>query len=202
MSVLNVTERGNEKPHRLRRDGIVPIGLIDRGVPTLKLQASAQDVRTAIATAEGVGLLEIQMDGEKGRRKVMVKHVDKLPHSPLILSLTLATVHKGDETTVEVPVHATGTAGEVASGAGVLVHVTPTVKLRGPIDRLPAQLEVDVSGVTVGHSIHVSDLTLPEGIESVTPGEATLFAVHHVQNDRAGEAPLDDAPEAGQEPAL
>ncbi|MBS1715731.1 MAG: hypothetical protein JST30_15500 [Armatimonadetes bacterium] len=197
MSVLIVSERGDEKPHQLRRDGIVPIGLIEKGKPTRKLQAPADDVRTSIGRASGIGLLELRVDGEARSRTVLVKHVDRLPHSPLILSMTLAAVAKDDEAVVDVPVHAVGTAGDVASGAGVLVHATPTIKVKGRLDQIPAQIDVDVSAVAYGHSIHASDLRLPEGLDLVTAGDVPVFSVHPVRAESSAVGGAAEDEEAG-----
>ncbi|MBS1721627.1 MAG: hypothetical protein JSS66_01335 [Armatimonadetes bacterium] len=203
MDALNVQERGNAKPHQLRRDGLTPIGLVEKGKPTRKMQADTKSLRDAISHAQGIGIIEIQVEGESKRRTVFLKQVDRIPHTPQILNVTLNEISKNEVMTADVHVNAVGTPPEVAKGTGVLVAGHSTIKLKGKHSDLPGHLDVDVSHLEPGGSIHAGALQLPNGVELASSPDTTLFSVTHLRTAEPEAAPAasDEAPTGAESSA-
>jgi len=177
MSVLQVEARAGAKPAQLRRKGLLPMALVQRDHSTKLIQASESDLRKAMAHADGLGRLDIEIAGEKKPRKVMVKYIEKNFIRQEILCVTLVEVSADDIVKLDIPVHATNVP-ENFEGAGLsLMHPTDHIKVRGKMSAMPERIDVDLSHLEVGHHINASDVQLPEGIELLSSPDATLFSL-------------------------
>ena len=68
-----------------------------------------------------------------------------------------------DKITVEVPIHPVGVAIGVKDGGGILEMIHRTLEIRCLPTAIPASIDVDVTALKVGQSIHISELKAPEG---------------------------------------
>lgn len=178
MAKLIVQERTEANPKRLRRQGILPIGLISKGNDTRKVQAWAGDVRDALMHPDDHGMIELTVDGEKKPRSVMVKHMELEPVTRNLLTVTFMEVAKDDVLIIDVPVTALGEPPAIAADGAVLLAPTDHIKIRGKAGILPNQIEVDISGLEVGSSIDAEHIKLPDGVELMSSPAATIFALH------------------------
>ncbi|MBC8063508.1 MAG: hypothetical protein H7Y17_01660 [Chlorobia bacterium] len=188
------------KPHQMRRDGIIPMALISREHGTSLLQAKRIDVQHALRHLDGHGRIDLEIDGEKGKKKVIVKHVENVPLHGGILTVTLQEVGDKDVMKLDVTVIAIN-HGEDDQGT-VLTQPTNQVRLQGKMSDLPAHIEVDVSHLEVGHHINASDLELPDGVKLISSPDATLFSMQvlkavSLEPDTATE-PVDGAAAAAE----
>ncbi len=78
---------------------------------------------------------------------------------------------------VSVPLRFVGTPEGVKTGGGILEEVMHQIEVRCDPSNIPDHLDVDVSGLTVGHGLHVRDLTLPEGVEVLDDANQTVATV-------------------------
>lgn len=186
------------KPTHLRRAGLIPLALTRRDHTTINLQASTDELKKAIKEADGHGRFELKLS-EKDTIKVILKQqtFDWLHHKPL--SATLQEVGEDDVLKLDVMVVSVGTPEAVSLGEAMLTSPTTHVKLKGKVANMPEHLEVDVSHLTVGDSIHASQITFPEGVELISSPEATLFTVQIVKTlTEADLTPqIEGEPEAG-----
>lgn len=201
MNVLTLHPRENLKPHQLRKSGITPIGLVEHGKETKLMQAPTPLVKDAISHAQGVGMIEVEVEGESKKRTVLIKQVDKIPHTPQILNVVLNEISKTEHITVDIPVHSVGTPHEVSKAIGILVNPASTIKLKGRHSDLPASLDIDVSALEAGGSIHAGDVALPKGVELVSSADTTLFAVQHLRTaePESEETSSEESSEVGSE---
>ncbi|HTQ11410.1 MAG TPA: hypothetical protein VMI31_15200 [Fimbriimonadaceae bacterium] len=177
MSVLQVEARGSAKPAQLRRKGILPMALVQRDHSTKLIQAPEAELRKAIAHADGLGRLDIEIAGEKKPRKVMVKYIEKNFIKQEVLCATLVEVSGDDIVKLDIPVHPINVP-ENFEGAGLsLMHPTDHLKVRGKMSLMPERIDVDLSHLEIGHHINASDVQLPEGIELLSSPDATLFSL-------------------------
>jgi large subunit ribosomal protein L25 len=104
------------------------------------------------------------------------------------------------EITTMVPIQLVGTP---ANDNGVLAHVRETVEVRGLPDNLPSALEVDVSGLAeIDQVIHLSAVTIPEGVTLLTDPEEVVAKLNSPQlmvepEEEVSDAELESAAEAG-----
>lgn len=178
MSVLQVSNRAAEsKPKALRKTGMVPMALVEKGGHTRLIQGNAKEVQRALSHAHGAGMIEIAVEGDSEHHSAVVKSVDRDIISRSLNHVTFMQVSKDDKIKVDVPIVAVGTSQAVVDGLGVLMHPTDHIKVRGRVSDIPDQIEVDVSGLGVHESITVSDLKLPAGIELMSSPDSQLFSV-------------------------
>ncbi len=193
MTLLTLQERTSNKPKQLRREGIVPIGLMEKGKPTRLVQATATAVRTALTHTTGARMMEVQVEGEAKKWTVMVKQVDQDQITGKVITMTLTEVSKTEAMVTDVPVHHIGTPIPVLDGIASLGHPTSHLKLKGKGKDLPASIEVDVSKMDVGDSISAGDVELPKDVELMSSVDATLFTVQMNRANVDDAAPVEEA---------
>lgn len=200
MSVFVAQRRpaDSPKPHQMRRAGIIPMALVSKDQGTTLLQATRADVLQALRHLDGHGGIELEIAEEKGKKKVIVKHVDNDPLKGGIINLTLQEVSARDVVKLDVSVIPIN-HGEDEQGT-VLTQPTTQVKLQGRMSDMPAHLEVDVSGMEVGTHINASDLVLPEGVKLISSPDATIFSMQ-VLKAVSLEPETTTEPIPGEEPA-
>jgi large subunit ribosomal protein L25 len=205
MSTLPVQGReraGKGAARAVRRDGLVP-GVIygDKKEPVL----IQMDPRPLWAELYKGGFFarqfQLELDGKKHR--VMAQDIQYHPVSDAILHVDFLRISKTSRVTAEVPVRFLNE--ESCPGikrGGVLNIVRHDVELVGSPDDFPESLEVDLSGFDLGDSIHISAVTLPNGVTpTITDRDftiATLAAPSGVRseaNEAEGEGEGDEGDE-------
>lgn len=198
MSTLRVDKREGGKPAQLRRRGLLPMAFVVRSHETIPVQASEDDVRRAVAHADGHGRIDVQLADDPTPRKAVLRHVEQDAIRKQILHVTLHEVAEDDLIKVDTPVVAIGTPAALETANDVvLTHPTDHVRLRGKVANLPERLEVDVTGLGVGEHINAGDVALPEGVRLDSSPDATLFSMTIVREPEALETPTGE--EAGQD---
>lgn len=192
MEPLVLQERTDEKPNRLRAAGLVPVGYIERGQETRKMQATEASIKKVLAAAHGQGTLPVAFEGDKKKRNAVIKSLETSLLTKHISTLVLMEISMDEVLTVDVNVVAVGTPGQVAAGEATLGHPTSHVKVKGKASDLPSAIPIDVSAMVIGDHINAGDVTLPEGIELVSPAEATLFTVQIRRAVVVDEAPAEE----------
>lgn len=169
------------------------MALVERSHETMLIQAPLDALRRAMRDADGLGRLDIQIDGEANPRKAIVKHVEQDALKHQLLHVTLQEVSEDDQVKMDVPVVAVGEPTAMETGELLLLAVTDHVKLRGRLADMPDHLEVDVTGLEAGHHIQASDVPLPNGIELMSSGDATLFSLRAAEEPNLEVEPTEDA---------
>lgn len=110
-------------------------------------------------------ILTLNIAGQK--EKVVLKALHRHPSRPKIMHADFLRVSAKTKITMQVPLHFIG--ADVAPGVkdhdGVVAHVKSEVEIRCLPDNLPEFIEVDLSQLNLGESIHLSELKLPKGVE-------------------------------------
>lgn len=159
---------------RLRRDGKLPGVVYGRGTGGVAMQVDQREISTRVGRLEGSHLLRLksasdQLDG----RLVLVKEVQYHPVTHAVAHIDFYEVDVSRKITVMVGLHFTGRAEGVVQG-GVLQPIVRELEVEClPLD-IPAQLEVDVSSLQIGHGLKAGDLTLPPNVVNHTPDLALV----------------------------
>ncbi len=190
-----IRDPNKTKPAHLRRSGLIPLALTRRDHTTVTLQAQVDSLRDAIKHADGHGRFELTLDGNTIKVILKQQAFDWLHHKPL--SATLQEVGEDDVLKLDVPVTSVGVPEPVKAGEATLTQPTSHIKLRGKVADMPEQIEVDVAGLAIGDSISAHEIELPDGVDLLSSGEATLFVCQVIR--AITEADL--TPSIGEEPA-
>jgi large subunit ribosomal protein L25 len=180
LKVATRTETGKGAMRRLRREGRIPAVLYGRGEETRALSLDAHDFEMLTkqhSLDTTIVELSIEGAGRKGAKlRTLIAEVQNHPYKPQVLHVDFQQVHAGERVTVQVPIRLLGTAAGVRAG-GVLQHVLHDVELECAVEDIPDALEVDVSALEIGDSVHVSELAVPENVELLVDPERTVCTV-------------------------
>jgi large subunit ribosomal protein L25 len=169
---------GKGAAKRLRREGMVPVILYGsgwKGAISLKISAIALD-NVLHATRNRNVLMDLGIDGEKKKRKAIIKALDRHPVSRIPLHVDFYEVEKGHKVIVEVPVHITGEAQGVEAG-GILQPELRKLKVECMPKDIPESIDVDVTSLGIGESLHLRDLMSSEGQKFMDDLDATIVSV-------------------------
>jgi len=163
------TDQGKGASRRLRRAGKVP-GIIYGGKQEpASVTLSHKDVAKSLENEAFYShILTVNLNGKA--EKAVLKDLQRHPFKPIIMHMDLQRVTDTDKIRVHVPLHFKGE--EIAPGVkqrgGIVNHLMKHVDITCLAKDLPEYIEVDVSALNVGESIHLSELNLPSG--AVIPG--------------------------------
>ena len=142
-------------------------------------------------------MLNVNLDGVK--EMCLLRDVQRHPYRPVILHVDFQRVDATHKLHQKVPLHfinADISPGVKLSG-GMVQHVMSDLDVRCLAKDLPAFIEVDLKDLAQGHSLHVSELKLPAGVEAVMhKGEDPVVATVVIRGGKAEEeeAPVEAAP--------
>ena len=182
LAVEERSERGSRSARRLRREGLVP-GILYGGGDGESISFKVASRALRLALQDGSAVLDIEIDG-KGARPVIVKDQQVHPVRPEVLHIDLLEVRLDEkiESTVMVELEGTDDAPGVKEG-GVLEHVTRELNIEALPTDLPERIVVDVSGMEVAATMHLSEVDAPEGVELLDDPEETIIATITVPSE-------------------
>jgi large subunit ribosomal protein L25 len=162
---------------KLRSAGRIPGVLYGRGQDAsgVEIDAKAFEVLVNQATS-GALLVDLACDGKNGL--ALIEEVQHHPLTGAFLHIDFHSVKENEAVTVSVPIESTGEAVGVAVGGGHLEHVLFRVRVRGLPKDIPDELVVDVGNLDIGHTLHVKDIEVPEGIEILANDDNPIYSVH------------------------
>lgn len=168
---------GKGAARSLRRGGKVPAVIYGHGRAPQALEVEQKAVGRLLEVIGGeTVLVDVSIDGG-APVKAIVREVQRNPVKRAeVIHLDLYAVVANEAITVEVPVHLTGTADGVRNGGGVLDHHLHRVTVKCLPADLPEHIEVDVTALGVGDSIHVRDITVAKA-ELMHDGDVVIVGV-------------------------
>lgn len=170
---------GKGAARQLRRRGKIPAILYGAKTAPLPLSVSPQQLRTALSSGGANVLITLKIEGDgagPSSRVVMLKDYQLDPIKRVMLHADLYEVRMEQPITVEVPIRLAGRAEGVKAG-GILEQVHRSIAVECLPDRIPDAIEIDVTPLAIGQSLHASDLKLPEGVRLKTAADDTLVTV-------------------------
>ncbi len=191
--------KGTGASRRLRRAGRVPAILYGAGKEALSLSFEHDPLwHHTRHEAFFTSILTVMMDG-KVVDQAILRDLQMHPYKPKITHMDLQRVSATERIHIQVPLHFIGQ--EIAPGVklqgGLVAHLMTEVDVSCLPSRLPEYLTVDVSGLHVNDSIHLSDLKLPEDVVLTDLAHGNDLAVVTITVVRAAEveepAPTEEA---------
>ncbi|MDH5544727.1 MAG: 50S ribosomal protein L25/general stress protein Ctc [Gammaproteobacteria bacterium] len=158
---------GKGASRRLRHANKVPAVMYGGGVDPVSLTLNHDDVIKSLENeAFYASVLTIKIDGKP--TKAVLKDVQRHAFKPKALHLDLQRVNEKEKLHMHVPLHFTGEESAIGVKEGGLIsHNMSDLEIICLAKDLPEFIEVDVSGLSLEQTLHISDLKLPSGVESV-----------------------------------
>ena len=177
---LNVqlrSETGKGISRKLRAAGRIPGIIYGKGFNSTAVSLDCREFLKTITGDGGMNSL-ISLKGEATLSDAVVIVSDLLldPIKGTPRHVDLHKVNMDEKVRVEVKVKLKGTAKGVKDG-GLLEFVKHTVEVECLPALIPAHLDVDVTALTIGHSIHVGEIALPANIKLIDDPKAAVVSV-------------------------
>jgi large subunit ribosomal protein L25 len=168
-----VTGKANR---RLATAGQIPAVLYGYGREAASIALDRHDFELFITHHGSTGLVEIAVEGEKEPVNAMIKAVQTSPVKGTVIHVDFLAVRMDRKIQSPVSFHFVGDAPGVRAG-GVMLHDLREVLVEALPATLPEYLEVDVSALEMGDTVHVSDVVAPAGVTIVGDPEAIVCSV-------------------------
>ena len=181
-STLFVMKRnrvGKGVAKKIRKEGAIPAIFYGRETDPIPLTVNPLDLKKALSTEAGENtLLELHIKGDGDEitkiallRDVQYDHLKSLP-----IHFDFQEVQMKELITVKVPIRIIGKAQGVQEG-GILEEILREIEVECLPTAIPNVIDVDVSQLGIGDSIHISDLSLSEGVTVLHEPEETIVTI-------------------------
>jgi large subunit ribosomal protein L25 len=170
-------QAGKGAARAVRREGRTPAVIYGANQPPLAIAVDHVDIRNKIYAGHFLTTLyDVELDGKKHR--VIPRDYQLDPVKDVPIHVDFMRLAEGALIRVNVPVHVINSEQSPGVKRGGAVNiVTHSIPLRCPPDRIPQSIEVDVAGLEINSSKHLSDVTLPEGVKQIGREDMTLVTI-------------------------
>jgi large subunit ribosomal protein L25 len=166
---------GSRASRRLRREGRVPAVVYGTGVDPVAVTVEARQLRAALSTPAGLNaVVTVQVEGSS--YPTLARELQRHPVRGTVQHVDFVIVDLRVETHADVPITLVGEAVELHRQDGVLDQQMFALTVRARPTDIPAHLDLDISALTVGDSLRVSDLVLPSGVATDVDPETVVVA--------------------------
>ncbi len=120
-------------------------------------------------------VVELSIDGAVSR--TLIREIQRHPVKRTFLHIDFQELVLGEKVTVNIPLILIGTPIGVRLGGGILDQVLREIEVLVDPANIPNHIDVDITELTIGSSLHVGDLKLPDGIEVQTEESETIVVL-------------------------
>jgi large subunit ribosomal protein L25 len=166
---------GKGGARKSRAAGLIPGILYGHGEKPVPLSIQQRSFQVALQHHKGGNaIVNLALDG--GEFTALIRDVQYDPITHTVLHLDFQHISLTETIEVKVSVHLVGLAVGVKDGGGILEPITRELEVRCLPTAIPPSVDVDVSQLNIGDSIHVRDLVVPN-VTVLTDGDATVVTV-------------------------
>lgn len=163
--------------HLLGPAGQIPAVLYGAGRESAPIALDRHDFELFMTHHEGSGgLIELALEGEAKPIAAMLKQIQKSPIKGTIVHVDFLAVRLDQVVQTPVNLHFVGDPEGVKAG-GVLLHELREVTVEALPGDLPEYVDVDVSAMEMGDTLHVSDIVTAKGVTIIDDGENIVCSV-------------------------
>jgi large subunit ribosomal protein L25 len=201
---LSATPRdgtGKGSARSLRAKGQVPAIIYGHGREPQALAIDTRELEKLLSkiSAEST-VIDLAMDGKSAR--TLIREIQRHPFKRQILHVDFQELVAGEKVTVRIPIVLTGVPEGVRVDGGILDQVMRELEIEVDPANIPNHVEVDVNPLRIGDSVHVREITLPEGVELVGEADSTVCVVSAPRAVIETVAPTEEGAEVAAEPEV
>ena len=208
---------GTRPSRRSRNGGHIPAVLYGLGKDSIPVTVEWTELRRTITTEAGLNAV-IHLEVEGKRHMSIIKDIQRHPVRRDVLHVDFLRIDPKKDVTVDVSIVMVGDAKAVTDSDGMVDQNLFTLTINAAPSSIPNEIQIDISDLTIGDSLRVGDLMLPDGVttdvdpdETVAVGVITRSTLEAMAADEAAEAeamavevgedgePIADADEASTE---
>ena len=166
---------GKGAARQARFRGKVPAVIYGHGRATQSLEVEFKALEKALQGVEPAStIIELAVEGKT--MKTLIREIQRHPLRPDIIHVDFYEIHATEKVKLKVPVHLVGNPDGVRNAGGVLDQVTREVEIEVLPENIPDRVELDVTNLKIGDSLHVRDLAIPSA-KLLTEAELTIATV-------------------------
>jgi large subunit ribosomal protein L25 len=202
-SATTRTATGKGVARKLRAAGQVPAIIYghSRAPQALALDAHALSLLLEKHPYQST-VIALNVGGKSAN--TLIREIQRHPYKKQVLHVDFQELVAGEKVTVKVPLQFVGTPDGVKNGGGILDQTMHDLEITCDPANIPSHVTVDVSALTIGHSIHASELPLPPGVTLESEADATVCvcSAPKVEAEPVPEETAEAAATAPAEPEL
>ncbi len=168
--------RGKGVARSLRASGRVPAVIYGHGREPQSLSIDTRELEKLLShiSAENT-VIDLSVDGKASR--TLIREIQRHPFKRQILHVDFQELVAGEKVIVRLPIVLMGVPAGVRMDGGVLDQTLRELEVEVDPSNIPNHVEVDVTELHIGASVHVSDITLPEGVDVVGDPDASVCVI-------------------------
>ncbi len=169
---------GKGEMHRMRAEGMVPGVVYGPDEETVSLMVDAKEMFHLLdhVSIENT-IVDLDLSGTvKKKYKTLIREVQRHPFKSVLHHIDFFCVPKGRKISVQVPIILHGTPVGVTEQGGIVQHALRELEIMVLPTNIPEHIDVDISGLNINDSIHVSDLK-DGGYEVLTDEHSSVVSV-------------------------
>ena len=200
ISALKRDKIGTGPARAYRREGLIPATAYGQGQAPTSLLVNAKELQSFLRSRGSLASLNVEGDTSTDAM-VLIQETQRHPISREILSVDFLWVNLKETVQVNVQVVLVGEAPGVKLEGGSLEQTMHEIVVACLPTAIPKVLEVDISDLHTGQSLHVRDIALPSGLALVTSPDEDIAVItkgikaEDLETETEGEAPAEE-PEA------
>lgn len=158
------TETGKEKAKKIRAKGKVPAILYGEKLPNINLNLDEHDLSVLLSSTRGqVAIVTLKVKDE-AESKIVIREVQRDPVTHDLLHADMLRLSETHPIKVQIPIHIKGASIGVKLG-GILEHLLHNLEVKALPGDIPRFIEVDITELGLGQSIHINGLNIKDTIE-------------------------------------
>ena len=163
---------------KLRNEGKIPATLYGKGFESKSLQLPLGDLVQLLKTPGGrLSLIDLKIDGKAEKaHPVMIQALQRELIGKKIKHVDFHRISMDEPVTATVPITVLGEAAGLTQG-GVVEQPISDLQIKALPDKIPTHVDIDITALNVGDSVHVSDIVLSEGAEIIAPPAETVLVM-------------------------
>src|SRR5690606_19322879 len=156
---------GKGEARRLRRSGQIPAVAYGHGQESRPLSVNAHELEMLLSAINPENtIIDLKVEGAGTPVQALIREIQQHPSKPVILHVDFFQIRAGEKLHVEVPIRLHGTPIGVRESGGVLQEVLRELTVECLPKDIPSGIDVDIEDLPLGGSIHVSDVSVPNGV--------------------------------------
>ena len=168
-------QTGSSSTRRLRSQGKIPGVVYGHGSEPISVAVGAREFQIALSGEAGLNTL-LSLEVDKKKVLTLARDIQHHPFRNVVTHIDFLIVRRDEVISAEIPINLVGEPIEVQHGDGIVDQQLFALAIKAKPADIPPSVDIDISGLTIGASLHVSDITVPRGVELETDTAATVVA--------------------------
>ncbi|MBL0171269.1 MAG: 50S ribosomal protein L25 [Gemmatimonadaceae bacterium] len=170
------TENGKGAARKIRQAGNIPSVIYGHGREPQSLLTNARETERLLkGIATSATVIELSIEGKVAR--TLIREIQRHPFKRHIMHIDFQELVAGETVSVRCPIAYVGVPDGVRHEGGLLDQIMHELHIEVDPSNIPNHIDVDVSGLKLGKSLHVGDLTMPAGIKVMDDADMTVCVV-------------------------